>query len=154
MTGLGWFGRSDAPELTSVKTADTMRDAVDRDDLASRLPSDWTVRSDIVLYGNDTLTDVLVFEHRRTRQEIVVVPESNTDPNGPVHFYHHDRKGGRRRELPVRKPSLSEGLAYTLDRIERWTMLFTDGSAALPDDRMETSQTEETTFSEPSERSE
>ncbi|SNR22978.1 hypothetical protein [Halorubrum vacuolatum] len=129
---LGWFGEADERTLDAVRDAETMRNAVDRDELARKIPSGWTVRSDIVLYGNDTLTDVLVFRHDRTRQELIVLPESNTDPNGPVRFYHHDRNAGYRRELPVRKRSLSSGLSYALDRIERFERVFDGRSAALP----------------------
>lgn len=134
MTGFGWLDRSEDVDLDAVSPATTMRNAADREALAERVPTGWTVRSDIVPYGGDTLTDVLVFRHERTRQEIVVVPESNTDPTGPVYFYHHDRNAGRRRELPVRKASLSAGLDYALDRIDRWTSMFEGRGMALPDD--------------------
>jgi len=135
MTGrlLGWFGESDEPALDAVTDAETMRNAVDREAIAVAMPPGWTVRSDIVCYGNDTLTDVLVFRHDRTRQELVVVPKSNTDPNGPVRFHHHDRNAGHRRELPVTKPSLAAGLSFALGRIERFQRFFDGRSAALPD---------------------
>ena len=119
-------------DLDAVRDAETMRNAADREALASRVPPGWSVRSDIVLYGNDTLTDVLVFRHDRTRQELVVVPESNLDPTGPVQFYHLDPSSGTRRELPVRRSSLSDGLSFALDRIERWTRLFDRRGSALP----------------------
>lgn len=135
MTGFGWLDQSDDVDLDAVSPAETMRNAADRETLADRIPDGWTVRSDIVPYGGDTLTDVLVFRHERTRQEIVVVPESNTEPTGPVSFYHHDRNAGRRRELPVRKASLSAGLDYALDRIDRWTSMFDGRDSALPDGR-------------------
>ncbi len=127
-----WFDGGDEPTLDAVRDAETMRNAVDRAALAETIPSGWAVRSDIVLYGNDTLTDVLVFRHDRTRQELIVLPESNTDPNGPVRFYHHDRNAGYRRELPVTKRSLASGLSYALDRIERFERFFDGRSAALP----------------------
>jgi len=60
-----WFDGGDEPTLDAVRDAETMRNAVDRAALAETIPSGWAVRSDIVLYGNDTLTDVLVFRHDR-----------------------------------------------------------------------------------------
>lgn len=121
-------------DLDAVRNAETMRNATDREALARRVPSGWSVRSDIVYYGNDTLTDVLVFRHDRSRQELVVVPESNLDPTGPVAFYHHDRNAGTRRELAVRKSSLVDGLSFALDRIDRWTRLFDRRGTAVPGD--------------------
>lgn len=134
MTGrlTGWLAEPDEPALDAVTDAETMRNAVDREAVAAAIPPGWTVRSDIVRYGNDTLTDVLVFEHDRTRQELVVVPESNTDPNGPVRFHHHDRNAGHRRELPVTKRSLASGLSFALDRIERFQRFFDGRGAVLP----------------------
>lgn len=128
---IGWLDDSDEPDLDAVTAAETMRNAADRDALAKRVPAGWSVRSDIVLYGDDTLTDVLVFRHDRARQELVIVPESNTDPTGAVRFYHHDRNEGRRRKLPVREKSLSAGLTYAIDRIRTWSRLF-DGRGGGP----------------------
>ncbi len=135
MTGrlLCWFGESDEPALDAVTDVKTMRNVVDREAIAAAVPHGWTVRSDIVRYGNDTLTDVLVFGHDRTRQELAVVPESNVDPNGAVRFHHHDRNAGYRRELPVTKPSLAAGLSFALDRIERFQRFFDGRGATLPD---------------------
>ncbi len=65
MTGrlIDRLAEPDEPELDAVTDAETMRSAIDRGAVAAAIPPGWTVRSDIVRYGNDTLTDVLVFEH-------------------------------------------------------------------------------------------
>ncbi|GAB6878016.1 hypothetical protein JCM17823_02900 [Halorubrum gandharaense] len=118
---------SSEPDLASVRTAETLRDVADADALAARLPAEWSVRPDVVVYGEDVLTDALVFRHDRSRQELALVPESNLDPQGPATFYHHDRNGGLRKELGVEIDTLVEALEYALDRIDRFERLYGTG---------------------------
>jgi len=71
---LDWLRSRAGSDLEAVSTATTMRNVVDTDALDDRTPPKWDVQHDMVTYGSDTLTDVLVFRHGPTRQELVVMP--------------------------------------------------------------------------------
>jgi len=129
---LDWLRGRPGSELESVSTAMTMRNVVDTDELADRTPPKWDVRHDMVTYGSGTLTDVLVFRHGPTRQELVVLPEQNTDPQGEISFYHTDRTRGVRHLLSIGADSLTAALGYILDRIGRFEQLFAGRGTELP----------------------
>ena len=129
---LAWLRRRRGSGLKNVSTATTMRNVVDADALAEETPPKWSVRHDVVTYGADSLTDVLVFRHDPSRQDLVVMPERNTDPEGEVSFYHADRKKGARHLLSIDADSLTAALGYVLERIERFERLFTGRGRELP----------------------
>ncbi|WP_096591491.1 hypothetical protein [Halorubrum ezzemoulense] len=127
-----WLRKRRASSLESVSAATTMRNVVDADALAEETPPQWSVLHDVVTYGADSLTDVLVFRHGPTRQDLVVMPERNTDPEGEVSFYHADRTKGARHLLSIGADSLTAALSYVLDKIERFERLFTGRGSELP----------------------
>jgi len=129
---LDWLRRRAGADLQSVSTATTMRNVVDADALAEETPPKWSVLHDVVTYGADSLTDVLVFRHGPTRQDLVVMPERNTDPEGEVSFYHADRTKGARHLRPIGADSLTAALSYVWDKIERFERLFTGRGSELP----------------------
>ncbi|MGM0447874.1 MAG: hypothetical protein ACQERM_06425 [Methanobacteriota archaeon] len=129
---LAWLRERRGSGLESVSTATTMRNVVDAEALAEETPPKWSVRHDVVTYGADSLTDVLVFRHGPTRQDLVVMPERNTDPEGEISFYHADRTKGARHLLSIGADSLTAALSYVLDRIERFELLFTGRGSELP----------------------
>jgi len=129
---LDWLRGRRGSALAGVSTATTMRNVVDADALADRTPPKWEVGHDVVTYGSDALTDVLVFRHAPTRQELVVMPERNTDPAGETSFYHVDRTRGVRHLLSVDAASLAAALDYLLDRIGRFERLFAGRGTELP----------------------
>ncbi|MFC7187602.1 hypothetical protein [Halorubrum yunnanense] len=129
---LDWLRGRRGSGLEDVSTATTMRNVVDADALADRTPPKWEVGHDVVTYGSDTLTDVLVFRHTPTRQELVVMPERNTRPEGEISFYHTDRKRGVRHLLSIGADSLAAALGYVLDRIGRFERLFAGRGTELP----------------------
>ena len=120
---LAWLRKRRASSLESVVAADA---------LAEETPPKWSVLHDVVTYGADSLTDVLVFRHGPTRQDLVVMPERNTDPEGEVSFYHADRTKGARHLLSIGADSLTAALSYVLDKIERFERLFTGRGSELP----------------------
>ena len=129
---LAWLRNRRESALESVSTATTMRNVVDADAIADRTPPKWSVLHDVVTYGTDSLTDVLVFRHGPTRQDLVVMPERNTEPEGEISFYHADRTKGARHLLSIGADSLTAALRYVLDRIEQFERLFTGRGSALP----------------------
>lgn len=129
---LDWLRSRAGSELEGVSTATTMRNVVDTDALADRTPPKWDVGHDMVTYGNGTLTDVLVFRHGPSRQELVVMPERNTDPEGEISFYHTDRTRGVRHLLSIGADSLTAALSYVLERIGRFEQLFAGRGTELP----------------------
>lgn len=129
---LAWLRERRDSGLESVSTATTMRNVVDADALAEETPPKWSVCHDVVTYGADSLTDVLVFRHGPTRQDLVVMPERNTEPEGEISFYHADRTKGARHLLSISADSLTAALSYVLDRIEQFELLFTGHGSALP----------------------
>jgi len=129
---LDWLRSRAGSSLGTVSTATTMRNIVDTDALADRTPPKWDVRHDMVTYGSGTLTDVLVFRHGPTRQELVVMPEQNTNPEGEISFYHTDRNRGVRHLLSIGADSLTAALRYVLERIGRFEQLFTGRGSELP----------------------
>ncbi|QWC18526.1 hypothetical protein [Halorubrum sp. 2020YC2] len=129
---LAWLRDRRGSGLERVSTATTMRNVVDADALAAETPPKWSVLHDVVTYGADSLTDVLVFRHGPTRQDLVVMPERNTKPEGEVSFYHADRTKGARHLLSIGADSLTAALSYILERIERFERLFTGRGTELP----------------------
>ena len=129
---LDWLRGRSRSELDAVSTATTMRNVVDAEALSDRTPPKWNVGHDVVTYGNDSLTDVLIFRHTPTRQELVVMPERNTRPEGAISFYHTDRNQGVRHLLSIDADSLVAALGYVLDRIGRFERLFAGRGAELP----------------------
>ncbi|WP_280588062.1 hypothetical protein [Halorubrum sp. Boch-26] len=129
---LDWLRSRRGSDLNAVSTATTMRNVVDADALADRMPPKWEVGHDVVTYGSDCLTDVLVFRHTPTRQELVVMPERNTRPEGEISFYHTDRNRGVRHLLSIGADSLTAALSYVLDRIDRFEQLFAGRGTELP----------------------
>ncbi|EMA65444.1 hypothetical protein [Halorubrum kocurii] len=129
---LDWLRSRAGSDLAAVSTATTMRNVVDTDALADRTPPKWDVRHDMVTYGNGTLTDVLVFRHGPSRQELVVMPERNTNPEGEISFYHTDRNRGVRHLLSIGADSLTAALGYILERIGRFEQLFAGRGTELP----------------------
>ncbi|MDB2272926.1 hypothetical protein PM032_18395, partial [Halorubrum ezzemoulense] len=121
-----------ASSLESVSAVTTMRNVVDAEAIAEETPPKWSVRHDVVTYGADSLTDVLVFRHGPTRQDLVVMPERNTDPEGEVSFYHAERTKGARHLLSIGADSLTAALSYVVDKIERFERLFTGRGSELP----------------------
>ena len=129
---LDWLRRRAGGDLRTASTATTMRNVVDTDALADRTPPEWDVRYDMVTYGRGTLTDVLIFHHGPTRQELVVMPERNTEPEGETSFYHTNRVRGARHLLSIGADSLVAALGYILDRIGRFEQLFAGRGTDLP----------------------
>ncbi|QAU14213.1 hypothetical protein EKH57_16935 [Halorubrum sp. BOL3-1] len=129
---LAWLRERRGSSLERVSTATTMRNVVDADALAEETPAKWSVLHDVVTYGADSLTDVLVFRHGPSRQDLVVMPERNTEPEGEISFYHTDRKHGARHLLSIGAGSLTEALSYVLERIERFERLFSGRGTELP----------------------
>ena len=129
---LAWLRDRRGSSLERVSTATTMRNVVDADTLADETPEKWNVCHDVVTYGADSLTDVLVFRHGPTRQDLVVMPERNTEPEGEISFYHADRTQGARHLLSIGADSLTAALSYVLDRIEQFERLFAGHGAKLP----------------------
>ena len=129
---LAWLRSRRDSALESVSTATTMRNVVDADAIADRTPPKWSVLHDVVTYGTDSLTDVLVFRHGPTRQDLVVMPERNTEPEGEISFYHADRTKGARHLLSIGADSLTAALSYVLERIEQFERLFTGRGSQLP----------------------
>jgi len=129
---LTWLRERRGAALEGVSTATTMRNVVDADALAEETPTKWSVRHDVVTYGADPLTDVLVFRHGPTRQDLVVMPERNTRPEGEISFYHADRTKGARHLLSISADSLTAALSYVLDRIEQFERLFAGRGTELP----------------------
>lgn len=129
---LAWLRKRRGSGLGSVSTTTTMRNVVDADALAEETPPKWSVCHDVVTYGAGSLTDVLVFRHGPTRQDLVVMPERNTDPEGEISFYHADRTKGARHLLSIGADSLTAALRYVLERIERFELLFTGRGSELP----------------------
>lgn len=129
---LDWLRSRAGSDLEAVSTATTMRNVVDTDALDDRTPPKWDVQHDMVTYGSDTLTDVLVFRHGPTRQELVVMPERNTDPEREISFYHTDRNRGARHLLSIGADSLTAALGYILQRIDRFEQLFAGRGVELP----------------------
>lgn len=129
---LAWLRDRRGSALEGVSTATTMRNVVDADAIAERTPPSWSVLHDVVTYGADSLTDVLVFRHRPTRQDLVVMPERNTRPEGEISFYHADRTRGARHLLSIGADSLTGALRFVLERIERFERLFTGRGSELP----------------------
>ncbi|WP_423995468.1 hypothetical protein [Halorubrum trapanicum] len=129
---LAWLRERRGSGLKGVSTATTMRNVVDTDALAEETPEKWSVLHDVVTYGVDSLTDVLVFRHDPSRQDLVVMPERNTEPEGEISFYHADRTKGARHLLSIGADSLTAALSYVLERIERFERLFTGRGSELP----------------------
>jgi hypothetical protein len=129
---LAWLRERRGSGLERVSTATTMRNVVDTDALAEETPRKWSVLHDVVTYGADSLTDVLVFRHDPSRQDLVVMPERNTEPEGEISFYHADRTKGARHLLSIGADSLTAALSYVLERIERFERLFTGRGSELP----------------------
>ena len=67
---LSWLRSRRESSLKRVSTATTMRNVVDADAIADETPPKWSVLHDVVTYGADSLTDVLVFRHGPTRQDL------------------------------------------------------------------------------------
>jgi hypothetical protein len=129
---LTWLRERRGATLEGVSTATTMRNVVDADALAEETPAKWSVLHDVVTYGADSLTDVLVFRHGPTQQDLVVMPERNTRPEGEISFYHADRTKGARHLLSIGADSLTAALSYVLDRIEQFERLFAGRGTELP----------------------
>ncbi|TKX75921.1 hypothetical protein EXE46_02140 [Halorubrum sp. GN11_10-6_MGM] len=129
---LAWLRNRREAALESVSTATTMRNVVDADALADETPEKWSVVHDVVTYGSSPLTDVLVFRHGPSRQDLVMLPERNTRPEGEISFYHADRTRGARHLLSIGADSLTAALSYVLERIERFERLFTGRGSQLP----------------------
>lgn len=129
---LAWLRSRRGSALERVSTATTMRNVVDADAIAEETPPKWSVLHDVVTYGVDSLTDVLVFRHGPTRQDLVVMPERNTEPEGEISFYHADRTKGARHLLSIGADSLTAALSYVLEKIERFERLFTGRGTELP----------------------
>jgi hypothetical protein len=129
---LAWLRGRTESGLEGVSTATTMRNVVDADAIAEETPAEWSVLHDVVTYGSGTLTDVLVFRHGPTRQDLVVMPERNTEPEGEISFYHADRTRGARHLLSIGADSLTAALGYVLDRIGRFERLFSGRGTELP----------------------
>jgi hypothetical protein len=129
---LTWLRNRRDAALEGVSTSTTMRNVVDADALADETPEKWTVLHDVVTYGTGSLTDVLVFRHGPSRQDLVMMPERNTRPEGEISFYHADRTRGARHLLSIGADSLTAALNYVLERIERFEQLFTGRGSQLP----------------------
>lgn len=94
-----WLSGAEKHSLEEVTEIETIADVVDFGWYSERLPGEWDVRVDIVQYGQEALTQVLVCVHPTVPIEFVLVPARNAEPTADVTVYRRDRSRGTRTQL-------------------------------------------------------
>lgn len=115
------FGIEERP-LAEVTEIETIADVVDLGWCSKRLPREWDVRVDIVQYGQEALTQVLICTHPTVPIEFVLVPAKNAEPTADIAVYRRDRSRGTRTQLErsiVDLETAIDTISPRLQRIER-----------------------------------
>lgn len=117
-----WLFEGEKRSLAEVTEIETIADVVDFGWYSERLPGDWDVRVDIVQYGQEALTQVLVCVHPTVPIEFVLVPARNAEPTADIAVYRRDRSRGTRTQLErsvVNLETAIDTIAPRLRRIDR-----------------------------------
>ncbi|WP_138006313.1 hypothetical protein [Halalkalirubrum salinum] len=117
-----WLFGVENRSLEEVREIETIADVVDLGWYSMRLPGDWDVRVDIVQYGQEALTQVLICTHPTVPIEFVLVPAQNAEPTADIAVYRRDRTRGTRTQLErsvVNLETAIDTIAPRLRRIER-----------------------------------
>ena len=93
------LGPADA-ELDEVSEVETIGDVVDVAEFSRRLPDGWSVRVEVIPFGDHPLTEALQVRRNTDDPRLLLKPVEMTEPQGEIECYERRRlAGGRERIL-------------------------------------------------------
>lgn len=110
--------RGPTETLAHVRRTETIADRVDFEALRRELPSEWSVRPDLVQFGVEALSETVSFQRAFLDPQLVLKPVDSADPSGDVEFYERNGPRAPRRQTMTVGP-LSDALRVAVNRIHQ-----------------------------------
>ena len=108
------FARDHVPNLDEIRKRTTIRDVVKYREIHDRLDSGWSVYPEIVQFGEESLSDALVFSHYDRSYDVILKPLDTFEPTENVEIYVFDRRSGTRRRTGRVCSTLTDALERTV----------------------------------------
>ena len=108
------FENRSVPDLQEIRERTTIRNIVDYREIDRVLDPGWVAAPEIVQFGNDPLSDTLVFSHTNRGYEVVLKPTDVFVPTDEIEIYLLDRNNGTRHRLVRTIPTLDSALEHAV----------------------------------------
>lgn len=88
-----------ATDLDDVSEVETIGDVVDVAELSRRLPGGWSVGVEVIPFGDEPLTEALLFRRNLDDPRLLLKPVEMVEPHGRIECYERRRLAGGREQI-------------------------------------------------------
>lgn len=107
-----------AEPLAAIRRTETIADRVDFDVVRGELPDEWTVKPDLVQFGDEALAETVQFHRTIADPRLVLKPIDPEDPAGEIEFYERSGPRASRRPMMTVEP-LGDALRVAINRVHQ-----------------------------------